>query len=363
MLPFYISCLLPCKPLLFVIVRKVEYLQKLSNIFKTCYLFGIASQDGCAKVYAVDSLEEKGIISLHISDSITTAKYSSDSSFIVTNTDSVWADVWDTENYKCVRHLDGHTDLINSLSFSDDGKHLVTSSKDNTSIVWDVNGSEIEPSGKLVGHSEGFYMAVFSPDSQHLALFSDDKIVSVWNTKTFKYMGTLKEPSGIVCVDFSIDSKRIATVSEYGEVKIWSIDSFEVIRELCGRKELVVTAKFSPDGKHLVTCSDNRRTKVWDVESYECIYELGSKTSAPFMATYSNDGKLFAIADYERIRLYKAETYKPITTLDTRELGAFRYKIQFHPSSRELLAYTTAGDIMKWELRFHTKTVPVMQFR
>ena len=29
------------KPLLFVIMRKVEYLQKLSNIFKTCYLFGI----------------------------------------------------------------------------------------------------------------------------------------------------------------------------------------------------------------------------------------------------------------------------------------------------------------------------------
>ena len=40
-LPFYISCLLPYKPLLFVIMRKVEYLQKLSNIFKTCYLFGI----------------------------------------------------------------------------------------------------------------------------------------------------------------------------------------------------------------------------------------------------------------------------------------------------------------------------------
>ena len=51
--------------------------------------------------------------------------------------------VWDAVSGECVLGpLEGHTDGVNSVSFSGDGSRIVSGSRDNTMRVWDAVSGE-----------------------------------------------------------------------------------------------------------------------------------------------------------------------------------------------------------------------------
>ncbi|MEE1203571.1 MAG: hypothetical protein UHN59_04640, partial [Bacteroidales bacterium] len=55
-------------------------------------------------------------------------------------------------NFKCLKTLDGHSNWVNSVSWSPDGKYLASGSSPATLIIWNANsGEEIKT---LKGHSD-----------------------------------------------------------------------------------------------------------------------------------------------------------------------------------------------------------------
>lgn len=79
-------------------------------------------------------------------------------------------------------YLKGHQDQINSGSFNEDETKLVTASKDNTSILWDLNSIDII--SHLVGHTANVVTAIFSPDDKQIITASEDGSFIIWDTKT-----------------------------------------------------------------------------------------------------------------------------------------------------------------------------------
>ena len=47
--------------------------------------------------------------------------------------------LWDTTTGQIVRTLVGHTDIVFSVAFTPDGKHLITGSRDKTVRIWEVD--------------------------------------------------------------------------------------------------------------------------------------------------------------------------------------------------------------------------------
>jgi WD40 repeat protein len=47
--------------------------------------------------------------------------------------------VWDAQTGQETLTLKGHSDFVTSVSFSPDGKRIVSGSKDNTLKVWDIS--------------------------------------------------------------------------------------------------------------------------------------------------------------------------------------------------------------------------------
>ena len=70
--------------------------------------------------------------------------------------------VWSVESGECVTTLEGHSDGVNSVSFSPDGQWIASGSEDNTVKVWSVESGECVFTGSQLDDS---WRAVFKDSS------------------------------------------------------------------------------------------------------------------------------------------------------------------------------------------------------
>jgi WD40 repeat protein len=102
--------------------------------------------------------------------------------------------------------LKGHTDTVEALAFSADGRWLASGSEDNTVRVWDTAGWK--PIQTLSGHRWGVYAVAFSPDGRTLVSGSLDKSLRLWDRASGRL---LKEMTGhreeVYSVAFSISGR------------------------------------------------------------------------------------------------------------------------------------------------------------
>ena len=90
-------------------------------------------------------------------------------------------------NYE-INRLIGHEGSVNSVTFSPDGKQLVSGSRDGAIRLW--NARTGEPIGNpLTGHEGWVNSVTFSPDGKQLVSGSSDGTVRLWNAQTGELIG------------------------------------------------------------------------------------------------------------------------------------------------------------------------------
>ncbi len=119
---------------------------------------------------------------------------------------------------------DGHSDYVNSVSWSPDGQRVVSASDDHTVDVWDA------ATGRHIltydGHSDGVLFIGWSPDGNRMASGGRDQTIQVWDATTGKTLITYKQHAHqVYSLAWSPTGKRIASGSFDETVHIWDAAS------------------------------------------------------------------------------------------------------------------------------------------
>ncbi|XP_070781678.1 mitogen-activated protein kinase-binding protein 1-like [Enoplosus armatus] len=122
-------------------------------------------------------------------------------------------------------HIITSRKTITALSFSPDGKYLVTGESGHLPVVrlWDV--AERRQVAELQSHKYGVSCVAFSPNSKYIVSVGNqhDMMVNVWAWKKDVVVAANKVSSKVTGVSFSEDSSYFVTVGNR-HVKFWYLD-------------------------------------------------------------------------------------------------------------------------------------------
>ncbi len=187
-----------------------------------------------------------------------------------------YVSICDTADGKELTTLRGHEGLVRTLSFSFDGRLVLTTSVDRTARVWNAEtGEEV---AELRGHRGAVNTANFSPDSRRVVTAGEDGTVRLWWLDPPKDQARpLAEP----IVNFKVmavsrDGKYLATAEGFPVLglKIWDTASGKLLHKLpaprvaisprisVGNVAEVSGVVFSPDSRRLLSIADEERITI-----------------------------------------------------------------------------------------------------
>jgi len=103
----------------------------------------ILSQDQTICIWNAETGEAMGTPLRGHSDSVDSVAFSPDGKHFISGSADRKICIWDAETWKHIAvHFEGHTDVITSLAFSPDGKSIISGSGDKTIHIWDAKLSE-----------------------------------------------------------------------------------------------------------------------------------------------------------------------------------------------------------------------------
>ena len=216
--------------------------------------------------------------------------------------------LWNLTNRQLQNTLFGHTSWTFALTFSADGKTLISGSEDSTVRLWDVHTGALKC--VLEEHGDDVNAVVLSPDGRTLASGSDDGTIQFWDMHTGEMLATLKGdakfPEGINAIAFSPDGETLASAT-VEQMWLWDISTRQIKKILEGHIRPVTKVAFSPDGKTIASASWDYTLRLWDASTGKLRKTFGNHTSSVNTVAFSPDGKTIASASQGLIYLWNTK--------------------------------------------------------
>jgi WD40 repeat protein len=303
------------------------------------------------------------------SETVNSVAFSPDGKTLASGSEDHTIKLWEVTTGRVLRTLTGHSDGVNSVAFSPDGKRLASGGDDKTIKLWDVStGTELHT---LTGLGHWILSVTFSPDGRLLASGNDYGGIELWDvasgtrlheTGVELHSGTYaKAPEFCYCevrsVVFSPDGKTLASgtgsaffikVSDY-PVDLWDVASLTRLRTLAHHSLGIRSVAFSPDGKVLASGSEDQTIKLWDVKSGRELRMRMRQSLAVNSVAFSPDGKTLAsVSDDKTIKLWEAASGSELRTL--RGHSAPGRLVAFSPDGKTLASGSGDETIKLWDV-------------
>ena len=222
--------------------------------------------------------------------------------------------IWDASNSTCIRTLTGHTNNVSSVSWSPDGKYIASGSADWTVKIWDAITSTCIKN--LNGHTHNVVSVSWSPNGKYVASASRDNTIRVWDANTGTCIHILKgHTRWVTSVLWSINGSMIASSSFDRTIKIWDACSGICIYTLKGHTNSVVPIAWSPDGKYIASGSDDKTIKIWNTSTGTCIHTLKGHTGSVMSVSWLSNSKYIVSGFFNgTIKIWNAGTGSCIRT-------------------------------------------------
>lgn len=260
--------------------------------------------------------------------------------------------IWDAITGEKLLAFPAHSNYINSISFSPDGKQFVTTSFDRKIKIWNVETGEEMQNMKWKMNSVS-QDAVFTPDGNEVVSGHVSGLIKIWDAQTGEEIKEWKaHNSEIVSVAINPNGQRIVSTSTDATMKIWVLDSDNDANILANTNSHISSAQISPNKEDFVFISKGEVFLSVFNSKTGVKYGLNHHPYIVINYTFSPDGKLFAAssaADRDgTIIIWNTKTGKIVQSFD----GHTNYisSISFSPDSKLVISSSWDHTTKVWDI-------------
>lgn len=284
----------------------------------------------------------------------------------------------------------GHTDRITRVTYTIDGKLIVTASTDNTAKIWEASSGKLLHS--LEGHTAWVNNASFSPDTKFVITQSMDQTVKIWNTitgslinsfpcentilpylcpegktifvATNSYLLRYNILSGKIVSSFNSTDAKIKSFSAFNNgadllinlsdstAKVLDVVSGKIIHTFKGvdpeNNPGIKTSFFSK--KYLILVSEDSTGDVYEINSWKYLYSVKGHKNSIVNAVFSLDEYYFFTKSYldNTVKVWDASDGSLLFTIDQNQ-GSFP-EMTFSPDGKFVYSTQNEDVFRMWEL-------------
>ncbi len=164
----------------------------------------------------------------------------------------------------------GHSEWIQSVSFSPQDPALASAGKDGVIQIWDLGDFKAKPRS-LLGHRGRVWSVDWSPGGQWLVSGGADHTVMLWPVDAVghdyeRFPATL---SSLSSAAFTHDGAKLAAGRGDGRIEIWDVRRRELTRVLQDGESDIRCLSVSPENTHLAASDFEGRIVVWSLATGE----------------------------------------------------------------------------------------------
>jgi eukaryotic-like serine/threonine-protein kinase len=244
-----------------------------------------------------------------------------------------------------------HTDSVQALAWSPDGKYLATSGRDKLVHIWDTTTGLKKMT--YAKHSTYVYGLAWSPDGRRI-ISTSFATVHIWDALTGENVVVYRDHSLWVYTGaWSSDGRYVATGGAEGEVHFWTdvsgnniykyLASSRVVKAVAwsrtvgsikivvgcedaiahswdaatgntpliykGHSKEITSVAWSPDDLQIASGSRDMTVQIWDAHQGNTLYTYRGHSKEVYTVAWSPNGKFIASAGEDKtIRIWDAVT-------------------------------------------------------
>lgn len=245
----------------------------------------------------------------------------------------------------------GNRGGANCLALSNDGKTLVSGSKDGKLRAFDL------AAGKLAATIDASKSPIIG-----IAISPDGKLAATGNTTNqvqffdvaagkegAKYMGGSGHHGTVNGLAFAPDGSFVLSVADDRKVMRWDPVKAKQRAVMNKHEAPALCVAIAPDGKRCVSAGSDGTARIWNLETGDQLHVIKPGPSSVMTVAWSPDGSLIATGgNDEFIRLFNPDTGEAIKDFPTGVQTL--YSLAFSPDSKQIAAGGTDNNLFIWEI-------------
>ncbi|MGH9265608.1 MAG: TIR domain-containing protein [Acidimicrobiales bacterium] len=252
--------------------------------------------------------------------------------------------VWDVGSEAAPTVLEGHGAPVTAASFTRDGRRVLSAGADGTVRLWDRSGAT--PAVVLGGHQGPVNAVALSPDGRLAVSAGNDLTVRVWDVAGQREASSFAAPSPVLGIAFSADGRLLATAGADRTVRFWDPADGRQDLVLAGHEAPVSAVAFHPDGR-VVSAGQDGTVRIWGRSGIDPRVLRGHKGRVND-AALSPDGARVASAGADgTIMVWDAASTDDPVVLRGHEAPVIR--AAFSPDGRSVVSSSADGTVRVWD--------------
>lgn len=285
--------------------------------------------------------------------SVRSLSFSSDGRLLLSGAQDNTVRLYEFDTGTILQTFRGHDSWVRQCAFVPGGRFLLSASHDSTVREWSVAEYEEFRSlqgRRMEGHADAILDATFSPDGRWVITASRDRTARIWDVHSGQEQVVLEEGHSFLAssASFLDQGRKLVTAAVDNTARVWDVATGTQLQRY-DRTGRAAVAVVSPDERWLLTGGVNRQAQLWNLETGECVQEYPGHPGEVTAAAFSPDGIHLVTADAKgRAILWNRQTAEKLREFrgHSRRINAAAFVHQ----GAQLLTASGDNTVARWDV-------------